>query len=196
MRMLAASNRQQKAQEVVHHDGARLPFVFTRPAASPYQETLFMTTASTPQLSFLATFSVSVGPPHEIGPTVEGVRRVIPILGGSVQGPQLNGSILPMGADYQLLVSDTLTELDAKYAIEVEGGERIYVTSLGVRSGEAADIARLVRGEPVDPERIYFRCTQRLVSAGPTWSWLADRILVGTGRRLRDQVEIDVFVVE
>lgn len=149
-----------------------------------------------PTLTFLATIQVEVGEPFEIGPTPEGVRRVIPITGGRVEGPRLNGTVVPMGADYQLLLSDTVTELEAKYAIETTEGERIYVSNLGIRSGSAEDIARLVRGEPVDPERIYFRCTPRLLSSGPEWSWLSTRILVGSGRRHPDRVELDVFVVE
>lgn len=154
-----------------------------------------MTVPPTPPLSFLATFSITVGAPSEIGPTYEGVRRLVPITGGSVDGPQLKGQILGSGADYQLLASDTLTEIDARFAVETVEEERLYVTNFGVRSGEASDIARLVRGEPVDTARVYFRCTPRVISSGSHWSWLAERILVGSGRRHQDRVEIDVFVV-
>jgi hypothetical protein len=154
-----------------------------------------MSSPRAPELSFLATLSITVGPPCEIGPTPGGVRRIIPITGGSVAGPKLNGRVLPVGADYQTLVSDTLTELEARYAIETPEGERISVTNLGLRTGQAEDIARLVRGEPVDPERIYFRCTPRLVSSGPTWAWLAERVLLGVGRRHPDRVDLDVFLV-
>ncbi|TQC49341.1 DUF3237 domain-containing protein [Rhodococcus sp. WS4] len=147
-------------------------------------------------LSFLATFVVEVADPVEIGSTPEGVRRIIPIVGGRVEGPELRGTVLPAGADFQLLSSSTLTELEAKYAIETDDGDRIYVTNVGLRSGTAEDIAKLVDGEPVPPERIYFRCTPRLTAAEGRWAWLRSRILVGTGERLPGEVRLTVFVVD
>ncbi|RZK95154.1 MAG: DUF3237 domain-containing protein [Rhodococcus sp. (in: high G+C Gram-positive bacteria)] len=149
-----------------------------------------------PGLSFLATFVVEVADPVEIGSTPEGVRRIIPIVGGRVEGPELRGTVLPAGADFQLLSSATLTELEAKYAIETDDGDRIYVTNFGLRSGTAEDIAKLVDGEPVPPERIYFRCTPRLTAAVGRWAWLRSRILVGTGERLPGEVRLTVFVVD
>ncbi|WP_219414126.1 DUF3237 family protein [Pseudonocardia nigra] len=148
-----------------------------------------------PTLTFLATVEVKVGAPVEIGRTPEGHRRIIPIVGGIVTGPQLRGTVLPVGADYQLLRSDTLTDLQAQYAIETVEGERIYVSNSGLRAGAAEDIAALVRGEPVPPERIYFRCTPRLSSPSPRWAWLTERILVGTGERHPDRVRLHLWVV-
>lgn len=134
--------------------------------------------------------------PVEVGATDAGYRRVIPIVGGSASGPELNGIIDPVGADFQLLVSETTTHLEARYVLKSDSGERIYISNFGIRTGDPEDINRLVRGEPVDPDRIYFRCTPRMESPGPDWSWLARRILVGSGRRFQDRVEIDVFVLE
>lgn len=148
-----------------------------------------------PPLIFLATISVEVAAPIEVGATIEGVRRIIPILGGSVRGPELNGTVLPGGADYQVLRSDTLTELEASYAIETREGERIYITNRGIRAGSSEDIAALVRGERVDPARIYFRSAPRLLSAGPKWQWLGSRMLLATGERLPGEVRLNLFVV-
>jgi len=147
-----------------------------------------------PSLDYLATLTVMVGTPADIGPTPAGHRRIIPIMGGTVDGPALRGKILPYGADFQLLKSDTLTELEAKYAIETDGGERIYIENFGLRSGSKEDIERLVRGEEVDPERIYFRCSPKFTAAGQ-WAWLNSKILVGTGERHPGSVVINVFVV-
>lgn len=148
-----------------------------------------------PRLSYLATVRVEVGPPIDVGLTPDGFRRIIPITGGTVEGPALRGRVLPAGADFQLLKSETLTELQANYAIETDEGERIYVSNFGLRSGSPENIARLVRGEKVDPERIYFRCTPRMASEG-TWGWLGSRILVGSGERHPDSVHLHFHVVE
>ncbi|HEX2246492.1 MAG TPA: DUF3237 family protein, partial [Arthrobacter sp.] len=117
-------------------------------------------------------------------------------VGGTVEGPALNGKVLPAGADFQILKSGTLTELQAQYAIETDDGDRIYVSNFGLRSGSADDIAALVRGESVPPERIYFRCSPRLSSAGERWAWLASKIIVGTGERHPNAVRLNLFVVE
>jgi hypothetical protein len=77
-----------------------------------------------PALTYLTTVKVEVGEPIEVGNTIEGFRRVIPITCGSVEGPELRGAVLAVGADYQLLKSGSLTELESKYVIETEDGER------------------------------------------------------------------------
>jgi Protein of unknown function (DUF3237) len=151
---------------------------------------------SAPGLTFLTSIAVEVAEPIEVGDTAEGVRRIIPITGGTVSGPQLNGRVLAGGADFQLLRSSTMTELEAKYAIETDSGERIYINNFGIRTGSPEDIAALVRNEPVPPERIYFRCTPRALAGGPEWSWLSSRILVGSGTRLPAQVRLDIWVVD
>ena len=149
-----------------------------------------------PELTFLATVAVEVAEPIEVGETPEGVRRVVPITGGTVSGPSLNGRVVPAGADYQLLRSDTLTELVAKYVIETDAGERIYVSNFGIRAGSKEDIAAIVRGETVDPAKIYFRCTPQLSTPAPQWSWLNSRLLVASGERYPDSVHLDLYVVD
>ncbi|MFD1213979.1 DUF3237 domain-containing protein [Arthrobacter sp. GCM10027362] len=148
----------------------------------------------TPELDYLATLTVRVGGPADIGPGPAGYRRIIPILGGVVDGPALKGKVLPYGADFQLLKSDTVTELEAKYAIETDDGERIYIENFGLRTGSKEDIESLLRGEKVDPARIYFRCAPKFTAAGK-WEWLNSKILVGTGERHPDSVVVNVFVV-
>ncbi|MGR0158790.1 DUF3237 domain-containing protein [Paenarthrobacter nitroguajacolicus] len=148
-----------------------------------------------PELTFLAKLSVNVGSPIDLGITPEGHRRIVPITGGTVSGPQLRGRVLPAGADYQILRSPELTELDARYAVELDGGAMLYVHNLALRFGAEEDIARLNRGEEVDPALIYFRCTPRFSTAAPEWQWLNHTITVGTGQRRPGSVEIDVYTV-
>ncbi|MGH8111154.1 MAG: DUF3237 domain-containing protein [Rhodanobacteraceae bacterium] len=149
-----------------------------------------------PTLEFLAAISVEVGEPIELGVTEDGPRRIIPITGGTVTGPILRGRVLSAGADYQLLKSACVTELQAKYAIETDEGDHIYIDNFGLRTGDPDDIARLVRGEEVDPRRIYFRCSPRMQASGPRWGWLSTRILIATGQRFPDEVRLEVYVVK
>jgi hypothetical protein len=148
-----------------------------------------------PPLSFVARILVDVGVPLDIGSTPEGHRRIVPILGGTVSGPDLQGHVLPGGADFQILRSPLSTDLDARYALELEDGARIYVHNLALRHGRAEDIDKLNQGQPVDPSRIYFRCTPRLTTESSKWSWLNHTVFLGTGERLPNQVGITIFRV-
>jgi hypothetical protein len=55
------------------------------------------------------------------------VRRVIPILGGTFKGPEIEGTILPMGEDWQLVRPDGDTELYARYLLKTDDGHIIHV---------------------------------------------------------------------
>jgi hypothetical protein len=148
-----------------------------------------------PTLEHLATVLVDVGPPQEIGSTPTGRRRVIPILGGSVQGRDLSGVILPGGADFQSIRSAEFTDIHARYVIETTEGERVYVENTGIRTGTAEDIAALAQGVPVDPSRIYFRSYPRFETAAPRLQWLNTHLFVGTGARYPDRVELNFYIV-
>lgn len=156
------------------------------------------------ELAHVFDVTVQVAAPIEagqmIGASGRGRRRIIPILGGTVRGPAvdgvaMNGVVLPGGADYQVVVSDTVAELDARYMLELEGGERIYVTNHALRRAAPDVTARLVRGEPVDPSQVYFRCTPSFEVASPRLAWLTEHLFVGTGTRLPGRVELNVFKI-
>ena len=149
----------------------------------------------TPQLQFFADLSVQVDKPQEVGRVFNAQRRVVPILGGEVNGDGWRGRILPGGADFQLIASDTVAQLDARYVVETDGGDRIFVMNRALRSAPAEVTAKLIRGEPVDPALVYFRCVPVFETGSKTLAWINERIVVGTGVRHPDRVEIRVFVV-
>lgn len=148
-----------------------------------------------PQLRRFADFAVQVGAAQEVGATARGFRRVIPIVGGQVRGDGWSARVLPGGADFQLLVSDELAELDARYVIETDAGDLIYVTNHALRTGPAALMERLRRGQPVDPADIYFRCTPRFEASAPSLAWLSQRLFLGSGARYPDLVAMRIFEV-
>jgi len=156
-----------------------------------------------PLLEHVADLTVWVAAPVEAGNisglNSRGRRRIIPITGGTLRGPRLNGRVLAGGADFQLIVSDTAADLDARYIIELEGpefgGEHVYVQNRALRRGSAADIARLVRGEAVDPAAIYFRGIPTFEVSSPALGWLTESLYLATGARFTDRVEISLYRV-
>jgi Protein of unknown function (DUF3237) len=150
-----------------------------------------------PQLSTKYVFSlrIVVGAPIVIGDLGHGVRRIIPILGGTVRGDGIGGTILPCGADFQLIRPDGLTELEAKYAFETDDGAVIYIENIGIRFGPKHLLDRIAKGEIVDPSSIYFRSVPKFETGAANYRWLMENLFVGVGARHPDRVEIDVHQV-
>ena len=148
-----------------------------------------------PSLLHIANLSVEVAEPIVVGETPEGLRRIIPILGGSVSGPRLEGEIFGAGADFQMFRSDGVTILEARYLLRTSDGAVIAVNNVGLRRGPPDAMARLARGEVVDPALIYFRTAFRFETAHESYRWLMRSLFIGAGARLPDRVEIGVFEV-
>ena len=148
-----------------------------------------------PSLQFFADLSVQVATPQEVGPTVHGLRRLIPIMGGEVQGQGWTARVLPGGADFQLILNPRMAELDARYTIETDGGDLIFVQNRAVRTAAPEVMQRLIRGEPVDPSEVYFRCSPSFETASASLGWISERLFVGTGAREPERVVMRFFEV-
>jgi len=154
-----------------------------------------MTEISTPGLLHVADLVVRIAEPIEIGLIAGNLRRVIPIAGGEVLGPRINGKVLPGGADFQIMRADGVTDLHARYVIETEERQLIYVENSGVRYGPPDLMEKLRRGEAVDPALIYFRTTPRFETAAPGYEWLMRNLFLCSGARYPDRVEMRFFQV-
>ena len=146
------------------------------------------------QLSSVADLEILVGEPIEVCDTPSGFRRVIPIIGGAINGTRLAGRVLGGGADYQLLRSDGVTEVHAHYVLECDGA-RIYVQNTGLRHGPPDAMERLRRGEHVDPALIYFRSAPRFETSDPRYQWLTRHLFVASGTRFPDRVLLTIWQV-
>jgi hypothetical protein len=136
-----------------------------------------------------------VGDMQPFGATPHGERRVIAITGGRIEGPRLQGRILPGGTDWQIVRADGVIELDARYAVETDTGGRILVRSDGMRHGPPEVLAALHRGEQVEPARYYFRTVMRFETADPALAWLNRMLALGRGVREQRAVRLDVYEV-
>ncbi|MFC0581814.1 DUF3237 domain-containing protein [Micrococcoides hystricis] len=152
-------------------------------------------TPPAPELEYLARFHVEVATPVEVGNTPDGFRRIIPITGGTVDGPHFRGRILDAGADFQLVASDTVALLDARYVVETSDGERLYIVNDAIRSASLEDTAALLAGQPVPAERVYFKCHPKISTAAARYQWLSEHLIIGSGERRPDAVILDLWVV-
>lgn len=149
-----------------------------------------------PSLNHVCDLIVELDPIREMGQGRAGMRRIIPIVGGLVSGPRLNGRILNLGADWQTVFSDGVAELDTRYAFETDDGATIEILNYGFRHGPAEAIAAIARGEEVDPASYYMRTHARLETGDPRYDWVNRTLFVGTGARLNGQVVVSLFALE
>lgn len=148
-----------------------------------------------PRLEHFADLQVEVGVPQVLGHGPQGLRRVVPILGGSAQGQGWQARVLPGGSDFQLITSDTVSQLDARYGLETDAGDLVYVHNRAIRAAPAEVMARLLRGEPVDPCDIYFRCSPSFETSSAVLGWINERMFVGAGVRQPAQVRMRFFTL-
>lgn len=148
-----------------------------------------------PSFEWIGTVEVAVGPPLAIGRGPGGERRIIPILGGRIEGPRLNGEVLPGGADFQLIRDDGVAEIEARYTLKLPDGALVYIVNRGLRHAAPEDMARLLRGEPVPPERVYFRTAPVFETASPAHAWLHRSLFLGIGERRPDSVRVVIHAV-
>ena len=125
----------------------------------------------TPQLEFALQLKVTLGETYSCGETQHGRRTVIPITGGTFEGPNIKGTIINGGADYQL-ANTTLnrTELEAIYSIKTDDGVFIHVRNRGIiNSGKDAN------GNP----SFYFKAAPQFEApADSKYAWLNNALFV------------------
>jgi hypothetical protein len=149
-----------------------------------------------PALVFAFELRAQVGPPAELGQVPHGRRRIVPILGGTVRGPQLNAKVVPGGADWQLIQPDGFTELDTRYTLETEQGQLVYVQNAGIRTAAPDVMQRLLAGQAVDPKLVYFRTVPKFETSAPELQWLARSVFVGIGERFPTEVVVRFYRLE
>lgn len=132
---------------------------------------LIMAQGEAPQLEFVVELKVKCEGAYQVGETPHGNRFIIPIVGGTFEGPQMKGTILPGGADYQLQDNaHGRTELEAIYSIRTDDGVNIHVRNRGlICTGQDSE------GRP----QFYFRTAPQFEAPMDSkYAWLNNAIYV------------------
>lgn len=151
---------------------------------------------SPPKLELVFELHAQLGAPIVLGQFTGGTtRRIIPVTGGTFDGPRIKGKVLPGGADHQVIHADGFTEVDAQYALETDRGETIHVRNTGMRHGPPELIAKLNAGETVDQSQIYFRTAPVFDTAAPRLQWMRRALFICVGERYPNEVVIRFYLV-
>jgi hypothetical protein len=149
-----------------------------------------------PRLTLVYRLEAAVGSPLDLGDTIHGHRRIVPLSGGTFSGPEISGSLVPgASADWQTVLPDGTAVGDIRYTLRTDGGDVLAVQSRGVRHGPPDVLARLGRGEDVDPNEYTFRTSTQIETAGPALDWLNKGVFISVGGRQAGGVVYETYLV-
>lgn len=150
-----------------------------------------------PRLTQIYRLEATLSQPLDFGDTGRGRRRIVPLMGGTFIGPELNGSLLPgASADWQIVLPDGTALGDIRYTLQTDGGDLLYVTSRSVRHGSPEVLARLGRGEEVDPSEYTFRASTQIETAAAHLDWLNKGVFISVGGRQSAGVIYETYLVD
>lgn len=140
------------------------------------------------ELALLFKIDCALAPAIDLGAGPRGVRRMVPILSGSFEGPRLRGLVLPGGADWQTVRPDGVTEIEAHYSLKTEDGAVIRIVNKGYRHAAPEVMQRLAQDEAVDASEYYFRAAPQIEAPAGRYDWLNRSLFISTGERLKNSV--------
>ena len=146
-----------------------------------------------PALVKMTQVRCEVGALVSLGPAKYGERRYVPLGGGTVRGPELNGTLVEGGVDWQVNRADGVLDISAHYVIRADDGALIEVQSDGMRHGPPDVMARLARGEAVARDEYFFRTIVRFTTGAPAWLHLNKVLALAVGQREATAVLLDFY---
>lgn len=146
-----------------------------------------------PPLVPMTQIACEVAVIQTLGAAPGGERRFVPLAGGTVAGPELNGVIVEGGVDWQWVHEGGVIEIAAHYVIRADDGALIEIRSEGLRHGPPEVLAMLARGEPVARDRMYFRTVVRFTTGAPAWAHLNRVLALACGAREARLVKLDLY---
>jgi hypothetical protein len=145
---------------------------------------------------FLFRMVLTVGTPQMVGPTRQGELRVVPVTGGTVEGPRFSGEVLPgTAADWLRVDPDGTAHMDVRLTLKSAAGGIVFMHYSGIRTGAPEVLARLNGGQPVDPSEYYFRIAARFETGAPALAWMNKVVAVGVGQRPPSGPTYDVYAI-
>ena len=149
-----------------------------------------------PRLTLVYRVEAALAEPLDLGETARGRRRIAAWASGSFSGPDIAGTVMPgVSADWQIILPDGTTLANLRYTLQTDDGGLLYVRSHGVRHGSPDVLARLARGEEVDPSEYTFRTATEIETAVPELDWLNKGVFVSVGGRQPTGVIYETYLV-
>ncbi|HYF17992.1 MAG TPA: DUF3237 domain-containing protein [Ramlibacter sp.] len=156
-----------------------------------------MTTTPLPlRTEFLFRLVLAVGAPQAAGSAGRGELRIVPVTGGTAEGPHFSGEVLSgTAADWLRVEADGTAHMDVRLTLRHRDGGIVYMSYTGLRTGAPEVLARLNGGQAVEPSEYYFRTAVRFETGAPDLAWMNRVLAVGVGQRPPSGPTYDVYAV-
>jgi muconolactone delta-isomerase len=149
-----------------------------------------------PRLTKVYRLDATLAPPLELGEVARRHRRIVALTGGTFSGPEISGRLVPgASADWQTVLPDGTALGDIRYTLETDRGDLLYVQSRGIRHGSPEVLARLGRGEDVDPSEYTFRTLTEIETAASDLDWLNKGVFISVAGRQAAGVTYETYLV-
>lgn len=151
-----------------------------------------------PVLEHAFTISIELSRLYKVEPTALGDQRcAIYATEGKVEGPKLNGRVVPMsGGDFPLVRPNGVIDFDARYLLEADDGAIIYMQNRGFRWASTPEVAaRMARNEPADPSEYYMRTSPKFDAPAGPHEWLTKHVFIGVAEKVPGANRIHYFQV-
>ena len=137
----------------------------------------------------------TISRPEVIGPVAEGRRVNFYITGGKVEGPKVNGELLPGGGDWMTLRTDGVGIVDVRATIKTHDGALIYTAYSGTMDFGEDGYEKLPKGEV--PPVVSIHVAPRYYTSHPDYLWLNRIQCVGIGQSdmSRSEVAYDIYSI-
>lgn len=148
-----------------------------------------------PRLEHVYSAKVELGPPTQLGDTPKGYRLIVPINGGTLEGPGIKGRICPGGSDWIVIRPDGVSDLDIRVTVQTEDDALIYVTMRGYITRMMEVTQQIMQGERVPVEDYYFVMAPAYETSDERYGWLQQAIVVAQGEIVPGGVHYEAYAV-
>ncbi|MEJ2436091.1 MAG: DUF3237 domain-containing protein [Pseudolabrys sp.] len=150
-----------------------------------------------PTLEHAFTISIELAGLQWVAPTAIGATRAaVYAASGTIEGPRLNGRVIPMsGGDFPLVRPNGVIDFDARYLLEADDGAIIYLQNRGYRWGSEEAMAKMAKNEPVEPHEDYMRVVPKFEAPEGPHEWMNRHVFVGVAEKSPGANRIHYFVV-
>ena len=129
------------------------------------------------ELLFYGDLQLSM--PQNVGMGPHGNRQILSVTSGTIDGPRIKGTTLPMSGDWLLLRGDGCGELDVRSAIKTDDDQLIYMSYRGLMHCAPETMQAMFQGQPIAPADLYLRMAAFFETSSPKYAWLNKVLAVG-----------------
>ncbi len=129
-----------------------------------------------------------------IGQTPAGLRRIVPVTGGTFTGERLNGVVLP-GNDWVINRHDGVMVIDVRLTLKTDDGAMIFLSYQGRFLANPEAMARFAKGALLEPHEYSLAMTAKFECGDERYAWLNNVVAVGTGEQTADGPVYSIFEI-